>query len=81
MQKSINKYSSTWTQANNDQLRANWQQLKSLIERKHGGLMTEVEVAAEVNTSYSSLPKGRSMSQPAKQSLTPLLENITKKNW
>ena len=79
IQKCINKYSSTWTQANNDQLRSNRQQLKSIIERKHGTPMTEVEVAAEVDTSYSSPPKGRAMSQPANQSLTPLLENVTKK--
>ena len=36
-------------------------------------------MSAEIDTSYSSPPKGRAMHQPANQSVTPLLESHTKK--
>jgi len=80
LQKSITQCSKTWTLANMEQMEENREILKDIVSRKEGRPTAEfTEVAAEIDTSYSSPPKGRAMSQPANQSLTPLLENNTKK--
>lgn len=80
LQKSINNCSSTWTLVNKLQIEENRDILKDLVARRTNKPEAEItEVSAQIDTSYSSPPKGRAMSQPANQCLTPMLENHTKK--
>ena len=80
IQKHVNKAGSVWLSVNEKQIQENRNDLKKVLHHRCGPNQNGVyEASAEIDTSYSNPPKGRSMSQPATQCITPLLENDTKK--
>jgi hypothetical protein len=81
IQKLVNRYAHIWTDTNMAQIEENRRKVKDYITRREDGAAVpdQVEVSVEIDTSYASPPKGRAMTQPSSQSVTPLLENDTNK--
>ena len=75
---SIKCVAPVWEQANKRAIQNNRVLLQNILCRQGQAKDKPVDVCAEADTSYATPPKGRSFSQPSKQSVTPLLENHTK---